>query len=258
LTTSLDYDQLAAEYARHRQIHPGVLQALYGAVQSLQHAGMDKPRVLEVGCGTGNYLLALATSTGCAGWGIDPSEGMLAQAQARWTHGAGRDGAGILPPQFRPGRAEQLDFPDASLDLVYSVDVIHYVSDEPRYTKEAYRVLAPGGLFCTVTDSEWIIRNRVPLVTHFPETIEVELARYPPIPALRALYEQAGFVEVGERMVEFCYPLTDIQAYRDKAFSALHLISEDAFQRGIAQMEQDLNRGPIPCVSRYTLLWGCK
>ena len=59
-------------------------------------------------------------------------------------------------------------------------------------------------------------------------------------------------------MVEFRSPLADIQAYRDKAYSSLHLIPEDAFQRGIAQMEQDVRRGPIPCVSRYTLLWGSK
>ena len=92
------------------------------------------------------------------------------------------------------------------------MDVVHHVSDIARYTKASYRVLAPGGKFCTATDSEWIIRHRVPLATYFPETVEVELARYPPIAALRALYEQAGFVEINEHTVEFRYPLTDIQA----------------------------------------------
>ena len=283
-TTSLDYDHLAAEYACHRQVHPGVLQSLHQAIHGLEQTAQGQPCVLEVGCGTGNYLLALAASTGCEGWGIDPSEGMLAQARARWAHGAGGSpplpsgalgaggspplqqattvGAGGSLPQFRTGSAERLDFPDASFDLVYSVDVIHHVSDRSRYTHEAYRVLAPGGMLCTATDSEWIIRHRIPLATYFPETVEAELARYPPIPILRALYEQAGFVDIDERMVEFRYPLTDIQAYRDKAFSALHLISEEAFQRGLARMERELQgddcRTPIPCVSRYTLLWGTK
>jgi len=243
-TLPLGYDQLAAEYARHRQVHPGVLQALCQATHKDHN-------VLEVGCGTGNHILALHARVGCRCWGIDPSAEMLARARER-----------APAVRFCLGSAERLEFPDTSFDLVYSVDVIHHVSDRERSIHEAHRVLRPDGQLCTATDSEWIIRNRVPLATYFPETIEVELARYPPIPALRALYEQAGFVEIDERTVEFRYPLTDIQAYRDKAFSALHLISEEAFQRGLARMERDLQgdycRTPIPCVSRYSLLWGTK
>jgi hypothetical protein len=68
----------------------------------------------------------------------------------------------------------------------------------------------------------------------------------------------AGFVALDEQTVECTYVLADIQIYRDKAFSALHLISEEAFQRGIARMERDLRQGPILCTPRYTLLWGTK
>jgi SAM-dependent methyltransferase len=268
--TALDYDQLATEYARHRKVHPGVLQALYRAVQQ---TAQDLPRALEIGCGTGNYILALTASTGCEGWGIDPSEGMLAKARARMAAHPQQTtrsvGAGRSPPQarstavqFRAGSAEELDFPDAFFDLVYSVDVVHHVPDVARYTREAYRALAPAGRFCTVTDSASIIRSREPLATYFPETVEADLARYPSIARLRALYEQAGFVEISERTVEFRYPLVDLQAYRDKAFSVLHLIPEEAFQRGIARMERELqdkhSRVPIHCVSRYTLLWGAR
>jgi ubiquinone/menaquinone biosynthesis C-methylase UbiE len=266
----LDYDQLAAEYARHRQVHPGVLQALHQAVRGLDvHR---RPRVLEIGCGTGNYILALTASTGCEGWGIDPSEGMLATAQARMAahlqQATQPVGAGIVLPQarstavqFRVGSAGELDLPDAFFDLVYSADVVHHVPDVERYAKEAYRTLAPAGRFCTVTDSESIIRSREPLATYFPETVEADLARYPPIARLRALYEQAGFVEIAERTVEFRYPLVDLHAYRDKAFSVLHLIPEAAFQRGLARMERalgDHSRTPIHGISRYTLLWGAK
>jgi hypothetical protein len=70
--------------------------------------------------------------------------------------------------------------------------------------------------------------------------------------------EQVGFGQVTEELVEFHYQLTDVQAYQDKAFSALHLIPEGAFQRGIERMERDLRSRPIPCVSRYVLLWGTR
>jgi hypothetical protein len=136
--------------------------------------------------------------------------------------------------------------------------VIHHVVNRPAAYRQAYRVLGAGGRVCTATDSAWIIRHRQPLSTYFPETVDLELARYPRIATLRAMMAQAGFDEMAEGTVEYPYTLTDIQIYRDKAFSALHLISEEAFRRGIARLERDLEAGPIVCMPRYTLLWGSK
>jgi len=239
---TLDYDRIAADYAAHRQVHPEVLESLASTNDDFPH-----PRVLEVGCGTGNYIIALERLAGSNCWGIDPSEGMLSKATERSSS-----------VHFLLGRAEALNCSSRLFDLVFSVDVIHHVRDHLLYFIEAYRVLRLGGKVCTVTDSDWIIRNRQPLATYFPETIEPEIDRYPRIPELRDFMEQVGFDQVTEEFVEFDYQLTGIQAYRDKAFSALHLIPEDAFQRGIERMERDLITGPIPCVSRYVLLWGTK
>jgi hypothetical protein len=59
-------------------------------------------------------------------------------------------------------------------------------------------------------------------------------------------------------MVEWRYDLVDIEEYRQKAFSSLHLIPKEAFDRGISLMEKDLKKGPIPFVCRSLLLWGMK
>ena len=45
-------------------------------------------------------------------------------------------------------------------------------------------MLKPGGLLCTVTDSEIDIEARRPLSSHFPETIPIERARYPTVATL--------------------------------------------------------------------------
>lgn len=238
----IDYDRIALEYSRHRQVHPEVLRSLI-AIGRIETAS----KVLEVGCGTGNYVIALEVSVGCSCWGIDASPRMLAKARER--------SRGVT---FRLGRAEQLDFPSASFDLVFSVDVVHHLGDRRQHLREAYRVLRPGGKACIVTDSEWIIRHREPLAVYFPETVEIELARYPRIGGLRGVMEEARFAEITNNRVEFPYELTDIQPYRDKAFSSLHLIAEEAFERGMQRLERDLRSGPIPCVSRYVLLWGTK
>lgn len=235
----IDYDQIALEYARHRRVHPEVLARLLST--SRIHPGS---RVLEVGCGPGNYLKAVA-AVGCSCWGIDPSEEMLAAATGM------PDSVSLLL-----ARAEDLPFSPAFFDLVFSVDVIHHLENRLVYLREAHRVLRRGGRVCTVTDSEWIIRHRQPLAEYFPETVEADLGRYPVLDELRAAMEMAGFQCILEEMAEFRYELEDIEAYRDRAFSSLHLISEQAFRRGLARLESDLQRGPIPCVSRYVLLWG--
>jgi SAM-dependent methyltransferase len=238
----IDYDKQATEYAQHRRVHPEVLKNI------LTDGGIHgASNVLEVGCGTGNYSVALETAVGCSCWGIDPSEQMLSKAKRR-----------SQTIQFQLGKAESLDFPADLFHLVFLVDVIHHVDDRSAYFGEAYRVLKRGGNVCTVTDSEAIIRRRQPLATHFPETVEIELKRYPRLGELRVLMESVGFDAIHETTVEFAYSLDDIQVYQDKAFSSLHLISEEAFQMGMARMERDLREGPIPCVSRYVLLWGTK
>lgn len=222
-------------------MHPGVVQALQagGALGTAT-------RVLDVGCGTGNYARALHALTDCAVVGVDPSSEMLARARAS---------APAL--RFDTGRAEALPFDDGRFDLVFSVDVIHHVEDRRAFFREARRVLTPGGRLCTFTDSADDIARRVPLSSHFPETIPVELDRYSPIPTLTTEMAAAGFDQISTEAVELAYDLDDPTPYRARAFSSLHLIDDAAFAAGLARLERDLAGGPIRALSLYTLLWGC-
>jgi SAM-dependent methyltransferase len=153
------------------------------------------------------------------------------------------------------GSAENLPFADHSLDVVMTTDVIHHIGDRDAYFRQAARVLKPGGHIVTVTDSHDDIPRRRPLSSHFPETVDVELRRYPPVPLILTELRGAGFGEFRLDRVEYEYDLVDVQAYRDRVFSSLHLIGEDAFRRGVAHLEADLVRGPISCVSLYTVIW---
>jgi ubiquinone/menaquinone biosynthesis C-methylase UbiE len=235
----MNYDNLAVDYAQHRRIHPGVF------INLLRVSHLDSAStVLEVGCGTGNYIVAIQEAIGCACQGIDPSKEMLAKARSR-----------NLQVRFDLGRAEKFDFPASTFDLVFSVDVIHHIGDCAAYYQQAFRILKPEGLVCTVTDSEEIIRSRQPLAHYFPESVEPEVNRYPRIPVLHQMMVAAGFQKITEARVEHRTAIQDIQAYRDKAFSSLYLIPQEAFERGIQRMEADLRRKPIPAISRYLLLW---
>jgi SAM-dependent methyltransferase len=234
--------EVATRYSRFRRIHPGVLAHLLltGRIGATT-------RVLEVGCGTGNYITTLDALVGCPCSGLDPSAEMLAQAE--------RDAGSV---RFATGRGEALPYADGAFDLVFSVDVIHHVADRASFYREAFRVLSPDGRVCTVTDSELTIPRRVPLTKYFPETVPHELRRYPSSATLHGLMSEAGFALLPDEDASFDRLITDADAYCAKAFSCLHLISDDEHRHGVERMEADLQFGPIRCASLYSLFWAAK
>lgn len=238
--TTLNYDDLATEYARHRRVYPGLVEHIVrrGGVTA-EHS------VLEVGCGTANHITALCRATGARGHGVEPSAEMLAVAR---TQPADLD--------LRQGLAQEMDLPAATFDLIMSVDVIHYVTEPLEYFRRAFAALKPGGYFVTVTDSDWIIRNRFPIAAYFPGIVDAEAGRYHPIPRLAGDLALAGFGDLYEWVVESEYELTEADRFRDKSYSCLHLISDEEFTSGLAALDADLARGPLTGNLRSLALWG--
>ena len=64
-----------------------------------------------------------------------------------------------------------------------------------------------------------------------------------------------GFCDIDECDGSMNFTISDVEAYREKAFSCLQLISEDAFARGLQAMESDLHAGPLQGTSELAFLW---
>jgi SAM-dependent methyltransferase len=99
-------------------------------------------RVLDVGCGTGNLLLALGRErAGVDLVGLDPDERALAIARRK----ARRAGVAV---DWRRGFAEELPFPDASVDRVFSSLMLHHLDPaaKEQLLTEVRRVLRPEGV----------------------------------------------------------------------------------------------------------------
>jgi ubiquinone/menaquinone biosynthesis C-methylase UbiE len=243
MTPTLTYDHDIAEiYARHRGVRPELLKTL------VEESGVNRSsRLLEVGCGTGNYVIATQFVSGCAARGVDISEEMLAHAQRRDS-----------PVEFSVGTAEFLEVADGSQDVIFTIDVVHHLGSPADHYREAYRALAPEGRICTVTHSEDMFRNTLVLAKYFPETIEVNLDRYPPVATLHHAMSAAGFRYLREIQIAFPAQVTDSGLYARRAYSPLHEIEDDAFARGLEQLEADLAKGPIKGARQYLMIWGTK
>jgi ubiquinone/menaquinone biosynthesis C-methylase UbiE len=108
---------------------------LEGRLDAAYPAGSPPPRVLDVGCGNGALLLALADRI-ASGVGVDASSGMVARATAR-AHA--RPGL-----TFHTLREPRLPFADGSFDVITSFLSFRYLDWDPMVA-EMQRVLAPGG-----------------------------------------------------------------------------------------------------------------
>ena len=83
-----------------------------------------------------------------------------------------------------------------------------------------------------------------------------ELARYPRLNQLQAWMTAAGLEAFEVVTVEAAYEITSARPYKDRVYSALHLIPPDAWRAGLARLERDLARGPVRGISRYACVWG--
>ncbi len=115
----------------------------------LLRAGQGE-RVLELGCGAGGALVALARAVGPDGRvaGLDLAPGMIRQAAARVRRAGLADGA-----QLRVGDAMAIPFEDSSFDALFAAFTLELFDtpEIPLVLAECRRVLRPGGRIAVVS-----------------------------------------------------------------------------------------------------------
>lgn len=91
-------------------------------------------RVLDLGCGAGRFLRALAEA-GAEAIGVEIAEAALARARANAPRA-----------ELHLGSADgELPLADGSVALVWCSEVVEHVADTANLLAEVCRVLAPGG-----------------------------------------------------------------------------------------------------------------
>lgn len=223
-----DFDARAATYD-HVRPQNAVWWRRFDAL--VEHGDLRGRRVLDIGCGTGALVAALAEHAHARVWGVEPSEQMLEVARRRVPRGTG----------LKRADAEALPFTAGWFERAVMSLVVHLL-DRPRALAEARRVLGGSGRLAIATfdrshfDGYWA-------APFFPSLADIDRRRFPTSEELCAELAAAGFEEVTT------VPLPEVELLeRHEALRRLHarhistfdLLEEDEVRAGIARAEREL------------------
>lgn len=225
----MTYDEIAPSYDRRYEQHDyeGVRRAVLDFVGS--GPGLA---VLEVGCGTGHWLAAVASRAARVA-GVDPSLPMLERARSA--------APATLLVQ---GRAEALPWRAGSFDRIFCVNALHHFTDPAAFFREARHVLRPGAGLMTVGLDPHVGDDRWWVYEHFPAALPADRERYPSTDEIRRLLTEAGFTRCETRVAQHVSeeaPLRDALSrglLEPSATSQLRVIGDEAYEKGVRRLHE--------------------
>lgn len=229
----IDYNRVAADYARGRGLAEDGLAAWRAALQP--HLDQLDLPVVDIGSGTGQFAALFPRWFGVEVVGVEPSEEMRAEAIAHT-----RD----RRVTYLGAEAEHLPLADGSCGAAWLSTVIHHIPNLEAAAREVRRVVVPGGP--VLIRSAFPGRtDRITLFQFFPEAAGV-VETFPSIDQVERDFGAAGF-----RLEEF-EPVPQVSAgsliefwerVALRADTTLRAIPDDAFAAGLARLDGAISGG---------------
>jgi 2-polyprenyl-3-methyl-5-hydroxy-6-metoxy-1,4-benzoquinol methylase len=151
------------DWSRTQYPHDRALRRGDKILAYLRSLRLERPTILDLGCGTGwftNQLAELGPATG-----IDLSVEAIAQAKSQF-------------PQvtFEAANLFEMALPERHFDVVVSQEVLAHVADQGGYLERAAGMLKPGG-YLIVTTPNRFVHDRCEWPAQPPGHIEQWLSR---------------------------------------------------------------------------------
>lgn len=238
--TKTDYSKIAERYDKVRP-SPADIWILkiieFGNIE-------DKFNVLDVGCGTGRFPLAIYEVKECDICALDPSIEMLKKAVEK-------DISNLI--SWIRGDGQYLPFRENVFNCVYMTLVIHHIEDKKKAIKEIYRTLKVAGKCVIMTNSHARLRKQV--IRHFPGVIAYDLKRFPTIPYLKNVMKDLKYKIIKYKPVQYNEYISKeeyMERVKNKYISTLTLFSDEEFKKRYKIFENKILRKYGSEIIRHT------
>lgn len=232
------YDSIGVGYDGTRRADP----SLAARIRELL-AVRPGARCLDLGCGTGNYTIALA-STGLCMTGVDLSQVMLAEARGK-----------SAAVSWHQADATALPFADGAFAGAVCTNALHHFPALAPVFREVHRVVR-GGRLVLFTATPGLMLGHW-LNAYFPRTMHRTMAAMPTFDDITDALRAAGFSTVTSEPFFVSPELQDLFLYSGKHRPTLYFDpavragiscfvqygAVEEVSRGCAALLDDLNAG---------------
>ncbi len=226
----VDYDQIASVFDGNADR----LDIAVDRVLARLLAGDPDARVLDAGCGTGNYTAVQQSVHAGGRWvGFDPSPNMLSIAREKVTAVLAR------------AVVEEMPFPDNAFAYIAANFTFHHFQDKTAALDELARVCKRGGFLrihniCPEKMEDWWVYQL------FPAAMRMDEQRFWTVARLVDGLELRGLsVEVEIEVEEVKRPLADIHTQiLNRDTSQIALLDADEYAAGLQRVERQLAAAP--------------
>jgi len=247
------YDMIGAGYNHTRTADPLISSRLSELLSP-----ETGETYLDIGCGTGNYTIALA-GEGYNFYGIDPSAKMLAEARSKSDQ-----------IEWINGSSERVSLPDRFFAGAIATLTVHHWKDLTASFAELSRVLKDNSRLVVFTSSPQQMSGYW-LNHYFPKMLSNSIGRMPAVDILAARARMAGLTLVETEKYFVQNNLEDLFLYCGKhdperyfdpevragmsSFAALS--DKEEVSAGLKQLREDLDKERFESVKeQYANEWG--